>query len=60
MQPPSEDKDDTIFIASQVRQIQTLQNTLNLAGTTHCEIVPSFETADDKENTSIFCSTFSS
>ncbi|KAG1735302.1 uncharacterized protein EDB91DRAFT_1250517 [Suillus paluster] len=55
MQPLSDDEDDIIFTALQVSQIRTLQDALNLAGTTHHKVSPSFETADDKENTPMFC-----
>jgi hypothetical protein len=54
MQPPSDDENDIFFMASQASQIWTLQDALNLAGTTHCRVSPSFETADDKENTPMF------
>lgn len=54
MQPPSDDEDDVVFTASQVSQIRTLQDALNLAGTTRRRVSPSFETADDKENTPMF------
>lgn len=60
MQPPSDDEDDTVFTASQVSQIRTLQDALNLAGTTCRGVSPSFETVDDKENTPVFRTTFSS
>jgi hypothetical protein len=54
MQPPSDDKDDVVFMASQVSQIQTLQDALNLASTAHRGVLPSFEITDNKENTPIF------
>ncbi|KAJ8589912.1 hypothetical protein M405DRAFT_817173 [Rhizopogon salebrosus TDB-379] len=58
MQPPSDSEDSIVFTPSQVSQIQTLQDALNLraVGNTHGGVSPTFELADDKENFDFFAS----
>ncbi|KAG1830494.1 hypothetical protein DFJ58DRAFT_736950 [Suillus subalutaceus] len=54
MQPPGDDKDNIIFTASQVSQIRTLQDALNLnlVGTAPLAAPPFVEFVDEKENNS--------
>ncbi|KAH7918100.1 hypothetical protein BV22DRAFT_1051964 [Leucogyrophana mollusca] len=53
MQPPSDDEDFPVLTSSQIGQIRTLQDALNLAQMTHRGSSPSLEVDDDKENATL-------